>query len=58
MVFNFVLVSSTSSTYPWVRAGLGRLRGGRVKYWYAPPALTQLRLRCRTILSILKGTHA
>lgn len=24
----FVLGSSTSSTYPWVRAGLGRLRLG------------------------------
>ena len=31
----FVLGSSKFSTYPWVRAGLGRLRVGRVKYWYA-----------------------
>ena len=30
-----VLVSSASSTYPGVRAGLGRLMVGRVKYWYA-----------------------
>jgi hypothetical protein len=35
MVFNFVFLSSKSSTYPWVKAGLGRLRAGRVKYWCA-----------------------
>jgi hypothetical protein len=42
MVFNFVLVLSKSSTYPEDTL----------------PGLTQLRPRCRTILSILKGTHA
>jgi hypothetical protein len=31
----FVLGSKNSSPYPWERAGLGRLRIGRVKWWYA-----------------------
>jgi hypothetical protein len=30
-----VLTSKKSSTYPGDGAGLGRLRVGRVKYWYA-----------------------
>lgn len=32
---SFVLGSQKSSTYPGERAGLGRLRVGRVKYRYA-----------------------
>ena len=31
---SFVLGSKESSTYPWDRAGLGRLRAGRVIYRY------------------------
>ena len=39
-----VLASKKSSTYPGAGAGLGRLRVGRVKYWYAygPPSPTAL----------------
>jgi hypothetical protein len=35
---NFVLGSQASSTYSWARAGLGRLRVGRVKHRYASGA--------------------
>jgi hypothetical protein len=35
---NFVLSSNASSTYPWVRAGLGQLGVGRVKCRYASGA--------------------
>jgi hypothetical protein len=58
MVFNFVLVSSKILNVPMGESRSRPAQGRAVKYWYAPPALTQLRLRCRTILSILKGTHA
>ena len=32
---NCVLVAHVSSTYRWERDGLGRLRVGRVNWWYA-----------------------
>jgi hypothetical protein len=35
MASNFVLSSKKSSTCPWARAGLGRLRVGRVKHRHA-----------------------